>query len=260
VIEAVSTRLAAGRGGEWEVTLFELRLEARGRGEALRLTAAEMEGAREHRWRLAQGLLYPALLSLFLAGALVTLRLTVGGSSLGPEAVPPGRYFAMVAASVALAAAFPFLVWLLTRRPRLPGRRELLLLLQESLLLAPSLGSAIRLLRRALLGHGLSWEGLDRSEALLLEGAVLERALQILSPPLAVDDLALLSSRPERTAAISAVGSLISYGELRRHSFRERQAELLPAAALILVGALLLLTVMAVVLPIFESLLAGALR
>lgn len=259
LIRAAHARLAKVRGGAWKVSLLELRLEARGRAPSLRLTAEEMEESREHRWRLGQGLIYPTLLSLFFAGALLLLGLMVGRSNTPAQPHLPATIVALTAMSLSVSVAFPLLIWQTTRGRRLPGRRELLLLLREALTLSSSLGAAVRLLRKTLLRNGLPWAALQYTEALLLEGRLLEHALEPLSPPLAKEDTSLLSSRPDRESAISTLDSLIRHGSLRERSFRERETELLPAAALIVVGAQLLLIVTAVILPLFEAILQASL-
>lgn len=258
--EQVATLLERGGAGAREGTLFRLRLEARGRAETYRITADELERRGELRWRLMQSLLYPGLLSLLLAVALLVFWFLLGSSGFSsPESQPvePILYFLLTLVAVLLPASFPLMVWGLSRKRRVPGAHELLLLLREALLTTPSLGLAVRLLRSELRRRGFVWEALDRCEALLLEGATLSEALSPLAPPLTDEELTRIFAYPERTAAISTLSSLIRYRELRSGTLGKSALELLPAAALALVGAELLLIVILVVLPHFEMLLTG---
>lgn len=258
--EKAALLLEEGVAGPREAVLFNLRLEARGRAEAFRVTAEELERREEFRWRLMQSLLYPGFLSLFLAVALVLLWIAMGSAESsvpGPGPVEPGRYLLLFLGAVLIPASFPLTVWGLSRERSLPGAYELLRLLREALLTAPSLGVALRRLRNELHRRGFLWEALDRSVALILEGAALEEALFPFVPPLTGEELARISTHPERAAAIATLTSLIRYRELRNHTRGERAVELLPAGALLLVGVELLLILVLVVLPLFEMLLRG---
>lgn len=242
-----------------ELALFELRLESKGTAEALRATAAEQRSFRQRREVLLQGVVYPVFLSLFLSVALALLQLSYlsGDFSLPGEepTLSPILIPLLLGSALLVAAALPLLVLLATRKRELPGRLELLLLLREALHLSPSLAASLRRVRRALAAWGLRWEPLAAAEGHLEEGVSPPRALKTLLPPLTEEDLRLIETHPARGAASALITSLIRHGELKERRRHEREAQLLPAAALLLIGVELLLAGLLVVLPLMENLI-----
>ncbi|MFP4535614.1 MAG: hypothetical protein ACLFNP_07820 [Spirochaetaceae bacterium] len=240
-----------------ELALFELRLEARGTVEALRTTASEGRSFRRRRENLLQGIVYPVLLSLFLSAALAALQFSLfsGALALPGEGPPlPAHLIPLhILSGVLLSAALPLGVFISTRKRELPGRMEFLLLLRESLLLSPSLAASLRTLRKSLASRGLHWAPLEAAEGRLEEGRSLSFALEYLLPPLTREDLRLIETHPERSAAAALLNALIRHGELCEKRREERAAQLLPTVALFLVGVLLLLAGLLVVIPLMEG-------
>lgn len=256
--ERILEELRRLSGGGIAAAMLALRLESRGRTEALRMSAAELEAGTAERRELLQAVAYPTVLSFLLAAGLGILSSAISrGVIVDGLAELPGALEAAVFSclSVLLGITLPSVAVVITASPRRPNRSGLLALLREALLTSSSLGSAVGRLRRLLRELDTPWEPLELAAARLMEGRPLSDALEPLTPPLRRDDLEQMLRRPDRGSALALLQSLLRFQELRRRGSRKRRRDYLPLLGLAALGALLLLSATLVVLPVMNSFL-----
>lgn len=256
--ERILEELRRLSGGGIAAAMLALRLESRGRTEALRMSAAELEAGTAERRELLQAVAYPTVLSFLLAAGLGILSSAISrGVIVDGLAELPGALEAAVFSclSVLLGITLPSVAVVITASPRRPNRSGLLALLREALLTSSSLGSAVGRLRRLLRELDTPWEPLELAAARLMEGRPLSDALEPLTPPLRRDDLEQMLRRPDRGSALALLQSLLRFQELRRRGSRNRRRDYLPLLGLAALGALLLLSATLVVLPVMNSFL-----